>query len=193
EPDQQRGAFGEPRINTPRATAPRAARRLTYLLRVARGVEAIPRDVGLGIPAKALGLAVELAQRGYLGRELQREPPLDEALLLRLVGAQQSRRVLARVAHPSSEIAPCVGSRRRSAHCIPPYLMERGTGVMAVDLPGTRSYARPPCSFRNGPGTEGGPHATGDPPLPWRDAPRRGAAPGGGGRGAAPGGGGRGR
>ena len=45
---------------------------------------------------KALGLAVHLAERRHLGRELEREAPLDEALLLLLVRAQQP---IARLAH----------------------------------------------------------------------------------------------
>src|SRR5262249_48808679 len=92
--------LAQSRIDAPRATAPGATRRLARLLDVARWIEAVPRDVGLGVPAEPLGLAVELAERGHLWRELQREAPLPEPLLLRLGGAQQPRRVLARLAHP---------------------------------------------------------------------------------------------
>jgi hypothetical protein len=56
---------------------------------VCRGIEAIPRDVCLGVPAKALGLAVELPDRGHLRLEPKREAPLHEALLLGLKSPQQ--------------------------------------------------------------------------------------------------------
>src|SRR5437867_3255046 len=100
EADQQRGALRQSGVDAPRAAAPCPARRLARRLGVAGGVEAIPCDVRLRIPVEALGLAVQLAERRHLRRELEREAPLDEPLLLRLVRAQQPRRVLARLAHP---------------------------------------------------------------------------------------------
>jgi hypothetical protein len=48
---------------------------------------------------QALALAVELAEHGHFRRELKRKPALDEALLLRLVGAEQPVSVLSSVAH----------------------------------------------------------------------------------------------
>src|SRR5206468_2374728 len=83
----QRGALGQSWIDAPRAAAPRATRGLARGPGVARRIKAVPRDVGLGVPAQALGLAVELAERRHLRREREREAPLDEPLLLRLVRA----------------------------------------------------------------------------------------------------------
>src|SRR5215472_577718 len=99
EADQERGTLGQSGIDAPGTPTPRAARRLARRLLIARGIEAIPRDVGLGVPAKSLRLAVELAQRRHFRGELERKAPLDEALLLRLIGAQEPRGVLASLAH----------------------------------------------------------------------------------------------
>jgi len=52
---------------------------------------------------KALGLAIQLAQRRHLRRELERKAPLDEALLPLLVRAQQP---LAHLAHRVQLLAP---------------------------------------------------------------------------------------
>ena len=100
EADQQRGALHQSGIDAPGAAAPRSARGLARRLGEARRIEAVPRDVGLRIPGQALGLAVQLAERRHLRRELQRETALDEPFLLRLVRTQQPRRVIARLAHP---------------------------------------------------------------------------------------------
>src|SRR6185312_15331531 len=89
EADQERRALGQSGIDAPGPSAPRAARGLARGPVVARGIEAVPRDVGLRVPAKPLGLAVELAERRHLRRELERKAPLDEAFLLRLIGAQE--------------------------------------------------------------------------------------------------------
>src|SRR5262249_26318782 len=99
EADQQRRALGQAGIDAPGASAPGATRGLTGRPVVASGIEAVPRDIGLGIPGKPLALAVELAERGNLGRELERKAALDEPLLLRLIRAEQLCRVLSHLAH----------------------------------------------------------------------------------------------
>src|SRR5262249_49533841 len=87
------------------APAPGAARRLARGLVVAGGIEAVPRDVGLRIPVQALALAVELAERRHFRGELKWKAPLDELLLLRLIGAEQPRRVFRHLAHRGTLIA----------------------------------------------------------------------------------------
>src|SRR5262249_9524345 len=104
EANQERGALGQPGVDAPGPAAPRAACRLTYGLLVARRIETVPRDVGLRVPVKPFGLAVELAECGHLRSELEREAPLDESLLLRLIRAEQSRRVLVRLTHRHAQL-----------------------------------------------------------------------------------------
>src|SRR4029453_17645231 len=82
EPYEQRRVFTEPRIRAPRAAAPHESRGFTRLPRAALEIEATPRDLCLGVPAEALGLAVELSDRGHLRLEPKREALLHEALLL---------------------------------------------------------------------------------------------------------------
>jgi hypothetical protein len=124
EADQQRGALGQAGIDAPGPPAPGPARRLERRLGVAGGVEPVPRDVRFGIPVQPLGLAVQLAERRHLGRKLKREPTLDEPLLLRLVGAQQPRRVLARLAHRGDDTSRLASARSPSTR--------RPTGTLAV-------------------------------------------------------------
>src|SRR5262249_34328935 len=99
-------------VYAPGTAAPRAPGRLERSLGVVRDVETIPRYVGLGIPVEGLGLTVELAERRHLRRELQREPALDKPLLLRLVRAQKTFRMLAGRGHvPRNDTASPPGPR----------------------------------------------------------------------------------
>jgi hypothetical protein len=104
EADQQRGALGQTGIDAPGPTAPRPTGRFARRSLVAGGIEAVPRDVRLGIPVQPLALAVQLAEHGHFRGELQWKASLDESLLLRLICAQQPRRVLTRVAHVASQL-----------------------------------------------------------------------------------------
>jgi hypothetical protein len=151
EADEQRRALRQPRIDTPRSAAPRPARRLARRRVVAGRVEAIPGDVGLGVPVQALGLAVQFAERGHLRHELEWEASLDEPLLLRLVRAQQPRRVIARLAHPDLRGR----SHRRALRAAPglPRDDTRGaTPPAASPTPSlTPTAARRPCRCRGRP------------------------------------------
>src|SRR5262249_47826987 len=93
EAHEQRGTLADARVRAPRAATPHEPRGIARLPRVSGEVKTAPRNVRLGIPAEVLGLTVQLPDRRKLGLELERETPLHEAFLLRLVGAKQLLRV----------------------------------------------------------------------------------------------------
>jgi hypothetical protein len=73
ESQEERGAFTEPRVDAPGATAPHEPRRLPNRRLEDHGIEAGPRDILRRVPAKALRLTVQLADGRALRLEVQRK------------------------------------------------------------------------------------------------------------------------